>query len=199
MGQFDGWEKNPRIVEAVEAVERQRQHDELLAEKKVDEYMVGVDPASGRDETVSMLIDRQAEAFEALRIATMRPGQRMLFGIDCDVMGKPRMTIGDRRRAGKPMRPVVARWHRYKSLLQRAATLHDFTLPCTFEAIFFIPVPSEDYADRIGQVHQMKPDTDNLLKGLKDALCDEDSHIWRDCASKYWTAPGAGRIEIWTL
>ena len=41
------------------------------------------------------------------------------------------------------------------------------------------------------QDHQQRPDIDNLLKGLMDALLEEDSHIHTVYARKIWSEQGA--------
>lgn len=45
-----------------------------------------------------------------------------------------------------------------------------------------------------GKPHQSKPDVDNYLKGLMDALCDDDSYIYDVHASKFWAREGS--IEL---
>jgi Holliday junction resolvase RusA-like endonuclease len=45
-----------------------------------------------------------------------------------------------------------------------------------------------------GKLHKQKPDLDNLLKGLLDALYREDSHVASVWAEKRW-APN-GYIEV---
>jgi Holliday junction resolvase RusA-like endonuclease len=45
-----------------------------------------------------------------------------------------------------------------------------------------------------GMPHTVKPDIDNLTKGLLDAVLKEDSHIWSVRTEKRWSlTPG---IEI---
>jgi Holliday junction resolvase RusA-like endonuclease len=39
----------------------------------------------------------------------------------------------------------------------------------------------------IGKNHQQRPDIDNLLKGLMDALLEEDSHIHTVYSKKVWS------------
>lgn len=40
------------------------------------------------------------------------------------------------------------------------------------------------------QPHQQKPDIDNLIKGILDALCDDDAFVYEVHASKEWTYSG---------
>ena len=38
-----------------------------------------------------------------------------------------------------------------------------------------------------GKFHDKRPDIDNLVKGVMDALYEEDSHIHTICCKKYWS------------
>ena len=42
-----------------------------------------------------------------------------------------------------------------------------------------------------GRPHQQRPDIDNYLKSLMDAVLEEDSHIWHVAARKIWGEQGA--------
>jgi Holliday junction resolvase RusA-like endonuclease len=46
-----------------------------------------------------------------------------------------------------------------------------------------------------GTPHQQKPDIDNLLKALLDALYSDDSHIWTIRIEKTWATTGFIEIE----
>jgi hypothetical protein len=53
-------------------------------------------------------------------------------------------------------------------------------------------------ADRLRlhlQPHQQRPDLDNLVKALCDAVHADDSHLWSIQAEKRWTT-GDGAIEV---
>jgi Holliday junction resolvase RusA-like endonuclease len=41
-----------------------------------------------------------------------------------------------------------------------------------------------------GQAHQQKPDVDNMIKALMDALYAEDAHIWDLRVTKLWGESG---------
>ncbi len=45
-----------------------------------------------------------------------------------------------------------------------------------------------------GEPHRQKPDLDNLVKAMLDALHDDDSHIWDGRFTKRWSA--TPRIEL---
>jgi len=44
--------------------------------------------------------------------------------------------------------------------------------------------------EMVGRPHKQKPDLDNLLKALLDAVFDEDCEIWDIQATKYWNTRG---------
>lgn len=41
-----------------------------------------------------------------------------------------------------------------------------------------------------GQAHQQKPDADNMIKALMDALYADDAHIWDLRVTKLWGVTG---------
>ena len=53
----------------------------------------------------------------------------------------------------------------------------------------------------IGKPHQQRPDIDNLVKGLMDALLEEDSHIHTVYAKKIWAEKGSIDLysDLWKL
>lgn len=108
-------------------------------------------------------------------------------------MGKPRMT----RRDKWDKRPAVTRYWAYKEAIQYQR--RGFILPDTFTVIFDIPMPKSwsktKRAEMAGQPHQQKPDFDNLLKGLVDALRKEDESIYCALVLKRWADEGA--VKVW--
>ena len=44
--------------------------------------------------------------------------------------------------------------------------------------------------------HRQKPDIDNLIKALLDALYADDSHVWKITAEKRWHYEG--KIMVFT-
>ena len=103
---------------------------------------------------------------------------------------KPRMTQRDKWRK----RPCVLRYHRFKDQCR----VRRVKLPQPCRVIFHMPMPRRwtDAERRAmdGMPHTVKPDIDNLTKGLLDAVLKEDSHIWSVRTEKRWSlTPG---IEI---
>lgn len=55
---------------------------------------------------------------------------------------------------------------------------------------FFIPMPKswskKKRSEMAGTPHKQRPDLDNYIKGLLDALLEEDCKVWRVSARKIW-------------
>ncbi|MFS6814996.1 RusA family crossover junction endodeoxyribonuclease [Citrobacter meridianamericanus] len=55
---------------------------------------------------------------------------------------------------------------------------------------FILPMPAswskKKQAEFNGKPHQVKPDFDNMMKALIDAIYENDAHIWDARASKAW-------------
>lgn len=101
-------------------------------------------------------------------------------------------------------RPRVTRWgtHYPKKYTQYKEELEwlgkNVNLPAVFDVVFHIQMPKswskKKKIEMLGTPHQQKPDRDNLLKGLQDVLCEEDSYIYDGRVAKYWAEKGC--IEI---
>lgn len=93
-------------------------------------------------------------------------------------------------------RPVVMRYHTFCDELR----LYVKDLPDDFCINFNISMPkswSKKKKEQMkGRPHQEKPDIDNLLKAVLDAICKEDKQVWNIHARKFWTA-AEGNITIW--
>lgn len=89
----------------------------------------------------------------------------------------------------------IERYQNYKSALGFITNSKKFILPGSGTKILFYIETKEQ--ERWGKPHQMKPDTDNLVKGLKDGICRTDQHIWNYELEKRWCPIGKGRVEIW--
>lgn len=104
---------------------------------------------------------------------------------------KPRMTQSDRWKK----RPAVVRYHQFKDDLRKEVK---GTLEGCFEVVFHLPMSkswsAKERARLNGKPHQNKPDIDNLLKALMDALCKEDQHVYDVHVKKLWAE--TGYIEI---
>jgi len=113
-------------------------------------------------------------------------------------MGKPRMTRRDRW----AKRPAVLRYFAMKDELIRAAKEQGFDLGGSFLIEFYIPIPKSTPKKKAKEIdvtkHDRRPDLDNLLKGVMDALLEEDGSVHTVLAKKYWTS-SAGMIYVRSL
>ena len=108
---------------------------------------------------------------------------------DIDPIPKPRMTQRDKWL--KPMRKPVRQYFFYKTALISLSIKHKYVLTNPLSIIFVIVMPkswSKKKRERMNfQPHESKPDLDNLLKGFKDALCENDSFVHTyDQIKKVW-------------
>ena len=103
---------------------------------------------------------------------------------------KPRMTQRDKWMK----RPCVLRYRAFRDKCR----LLRVELPEGCKVIFYLPMPKHWSRDErelwLGKPHQFKPDLDNLIKGLWDAVFAKDEAIASVRAEKRWAnVPG---IEV---
>lgn len=94
-------------------------------------------------------------------------------------------------------RDCVQRYWQFKD----ECRVSDVQLPaCGARITFHMPMPKswsrKKKANMHGKPHQQKPDLDNLLKAVGDALFDDDSCIWDISAKKVWSDIGKIEIEV---
>jgi len=100
---------------------------------------------------------------------------------------KPRMTQRDKW----AKRPVVVRYFAFKDQV-RALKVE---LPKRKSHVVFIIEMPRTWTKRkklkmVGSPHEQKPDLDNMIKALGDAVYDDDSAISDIRASKFWGIKG---------
>jgi len=65
----------------------------------------------------------------------------------------------------------------------------------TLNVVFYLPMPAswskKKRAEMLGKPHKQKPDIDNLVKALLDAVFDDDSHVYEIRAVKFWDEVGS--------
>lgn len=109
-------------------------------------------------------------------------------------VAKPRMTRSDKWKK----RPCVLRYREYCDSLRSAWGEREFPAAGAHLS-FHMPVPNswskKKKLEMMGEPHQQKPDVDNMIKAVLDALHIDDSHIYDIRGSKYWA--GAGYIEVY--
>jgi hypothetical protein len=106
---------------------------------------------------------------------------------------KPRMTRADKWKK----RPAVVKYWAFKDLCNYAGIKFNNG----DGVIFRVEMPKSWSAATkevmSGEPHMQRPDSDNFLKGLMDAVCPEDSHLWCPIAVKVWAYESS--IEILPL
>jgi len=109
----------------------------------------------------------------------LEPFGTKTYELIVDPNTKPRMTRSDKWKKRK----CVVQYYGYKDIVKsEARRLKMPELPTILQStIFVVPIPkSWSKKKKIsldGKLHTQRPDLDNYLKGLWDALCKEDSHI----------------------
>lgn len=108
----------------------------------------------------------------------------MIFDLKIKPMGAVRQNRSDAWRD----RPCVNEYRAFKDALRLHANITTFRLQDDMNYVFIIPMPdswSEKKKKKMdGERHRQKPDFDNILKAVWDALEDDDSHISGVGASK---------------
>lgn len=115
--------------------------------------------------------------------------------IDIRPVPKPRQTQADRWKK----RPVVERYREYADNLREQ--MEGTVLPDSgIVLIFNMPMAKswkQSKRDHMnGMPHQQRPDIDNLIKGVLDALLEEDCVVWSIAASKFWAEEGSLEIIL---
>ena len=106
---------------------------------------------------------------------------------DITPIGKPRMTRADKWK----QRPPVMRYRAFCDEVR----LRKLTMPESGSHVTFVlPMPpswsKKKRAEFAGKPHQAKPDCDNMLKALMDAIYENDAHIWDCRITKVWGEKG---------
>jgi Holliday junction resolvase RusA-like endonuclease len=127
---------------------------------------------------------------------------REFYLFDIIPMGGVRMSQSDKWKTNpnhadplKRQRKAVTQYFVFKDALVLQANQMGFTLGKTLDAVYFLPMPdswSNAKKQRMnGMPCEVKPDTDNITKGVKDALRKNDSDIWYEKAEKRWAYKGS--------
>lgn len=127
---------------------------------------------------------------------------RQYYLFDIVPMGAPRMSSSDRWRTNpnhedinKRQREIVTKYFRYKDNLNLQANKMNFTLGKFLDAVFIIPMP-DSWSKKKKEQHnktlcEVKPDTDNIIKGICDTFRKNDSDISKKHAEKRWGYVGS--------
>lgn len=125
------------------------------------------------------------------------------FEIPMDPFSAPRIS---RRDAWKPT-PAVSRYYGNRDLFRMEANKLGLSeLPPAMGFIFHIPVSKSWNKGKkeahIGQMHQLKPDLDNVIKAVLDCItygrAKDDAHLGTIIfAQKLWTYESKGKILLY--
>lgn len=103
-----------------------------------------------------------------------------------NIMGAPRMTHSDKWKK----RPRVVRYREMKDALNAYQLRDKYTAKKVLHLIFVVEFPKSyskiKKAELFGKLHDQKPDTDNLVKGFKDALFNDDKSFAIELCIKVW-------------
>ena len=127
---------------------------------------------------------------------------RRFYLFDVIPIGAPRMTQSDKWKTNpnhpdllKRQRKAVTQYFAFKTRLQLQCKQLNFELGNVLDAVYLIPMPhswSDKKKQRMnGLPCEVKPDTDNITKGVKDTLRKNDSDIWFEKAEKRWAYNGS--------
>lgn len=110
-------------------------------------------------------------------------------------IAKPRMT----RRDKWAKRPAVMRYRAFCD----ECRLRGVTVPEDGAMVtFVVPMPKswskKKQVEMLSQPHTQRPDLDNFIKALLDAIHDEDSHIHMIAARKLWGFDGSINVSPWS-
>ena len=109
------------------------------------------------------------------------------YSFDIVPMGKPRMVRSDKYKK----RPRVERYWAYKASLQTIATNLHYQMGNVLIVEFLMPMPKkwgqEERMKMLFTPHMQKPDSDNIVKGLQDAMMKNDESIYELHVRKIWS------------
>ncbi len=126
------------------------------------------------------------------------------FTIYHEPVGKPRMTRSDKWKK----RACVLEYWDYADALRKAYEASPrSTGDCNaIKIVFNLPFPPSMSASKreklYGSFHFVRPDTDNLIKGVLDALFEKDSTVSCVLAAKYYvreTEPPSTKVWLYHL
>jgi Holliday junction resolvase RusA-like endonuclease len=147
--------------------------------------------------TLDDLIREQYPNLDKKPPCVVRSGKRIIVTIYRRAVPAPRMTRADRWKK----RPCVLQYRAWRDEVR--AAFGDIPAPETVETIsircYFVPPKSwkkNRFHGAMGQRHRQMPDSDNITKGIKDALWERDEKVGGERCDKWWDYEERVVIEI---
>jgi len=169
---------------------------------------VGIDPSSIQNPKFKAALEKaQAQERPRGKVYTLSPGllkpsTLKSVAIPGLPIAKPRMT----RRDQWEKRDCVLRYRDYCDRIRAAWAAEHGDPPVDPDGIMvvaFLPVtaswPKWQKEEALDCGHKLKPDGDNILKSVCDALMKEDSCLWVKWIVKFWCAEGAESTHLSVL
>lgn len=120
----------------------------------------------------------------------------MRFDVIGEPVGKPRMTQRDKWLK----RDCVTRYFAWVNHARLVAPKNLTLEPSTIDVLAYLPMPASwsqrKKDDAQGKPHRYKPDADNILKAVCDALFAKDEVIYEKRVRKFWDDGNGARVEI---
>lgn len=127
---------------------------------------------------------------------------RAYYIFDIIPMGAVRMTQSDKWKIdpnhideAKRQRKSVTQYFEFKKNLFLQAKQVGYEMGFFIDVVFLIPMPDSWSEKKKNQMNRMpckvKPDTDNLVKAIKDTLKVNDADVWWEKAEKRWAFKGS--------
>ena len=137
-----------------------------------------------------------------------KPQLLKAFTVWGDPAGAIRMSQSDRWIGSATRRPRTekeaarqAQLHRTRDFRERVLEASGYGkkktlyVPAMITMRIYFAIPPNKKTNP-GMVHTQTPDTDNVLKAVKDALFKNDQMIWCDHAEKYWDDGKGPRVDV---
>lgn len=117
------------------------------------------------------------------------------FVIPGTPVGKPRQTQRDRWAKRKCVMDYRAWADTARAMIGRT-TKYELKGPHRLEVVAHFAIPPSHKKTIAGQYHTVKPDGDNVIKALADALFHNDQMIVDQRIVKRWAGQDGARVEI---
>lgn len=109
----------------------------------------------------------------------------------------PRMTNSDKWKTDpyhadpeKRQRKAVTKYYDWRDTFRILCAKQGYVLDEVLRVVFVMPMPKylsrKKREMRLGQPHKQRPDTDNMIKSIKDSFNVDDGYVWDERGVKVW-------------